>query len=91
MYTIAPGHWSIRAEDSWRRSEKIVKHHEFITQEQAGFRQHRSTEDQVTYIVQKIEDGFQTKTATLTVWADMEKAYNKVWKDGLCLNSRKVV
>ena len=54
-----------------------------ITPEQAGFRQHRSTEDQVTYIAQKIEDGLQDKQHTLTVWIDLEKAYDKVWKDGL--------
>ena len=32
-----------------------------ICKEQAGFRQNRSTEDQVTYIAQSIEDGFQEK------------------------------
>ena len=56
-----------------------------ITPEQAGFRQHHSTEDQVTYIAQKIEDGFQDKQHTLTVWIDMEKTYDRVWKDGLRL------
>ena len=60
-----------------------------ITQEQAGFRQHRSTEDQVTYIAQKIEDGFQDKQHTLTVWIDMEKAFDRVWKDGLQLKLQK--
>ena len=54
-----------------------------ITPEQAGFRQHHSTEDQVTYIAQMIEDGFQNKHHTLTVWIDVGKAYDKVWKDGL--------
>ena len=54
-----------------------------IAPEQAGFRQHRSTEDQVTYIAQKIEDGFQSQKSTLAVWIDMEKAFDKVWKDGL--------
>ena len=61
----------------------------FITPEQAGFRQHRPTEDQVTYIAQKIEDGFQDKQQTLTVWVDMEKAYDRVWKDGLRLKLQK--
>ena len=56
-----------------------------ITSEQAGSQQHRSIEDQVTYIAQKIEDGFQDKQHTLTAWTDMEKAYDKVWKDGLRL------
>ena len=60
-----------------------------ITPEQAGFRQHHSTEDQVTYIAQKIEDGFQDKQHTLTVWIDMEKAYDRVWKDGLRLKLQK--
>ena len=45
-------------------------------------RQHRSTEDQVTYIALKTEDGIQDKQHTLTVWIDMEKGSN--------LNSRKL-
>ena len=60
-----------------------------ITPEQAGFRQHRSTEDKVTYIAQKIKDCFQDKQHTLTVSVDMEKTDNKVWKDGLCLKLQK--
>ncbi|XP_070209766.1 uncharacterized protein [Littorina saxatilis] len=55
--------------------------------EQAGFRQHRSTEDQVAYIAQKIEDGYQDKKHTLTIWIDMEKAFDKIWKEGLKLKS----
>ena len=39
--------------------------------EQAGFRHHRSTEDQVAYIAQHIEDGFQDKLHTLAVWIDV--------------------
>ena len=38
-----------------------LEKNKIIIQEQAGLRQHRSTEDQVTYIAQKIEDGFQDK------------------------------
>ena len=60
-----------------------------ITPKQAGFWQHRSTEDQVTYIAQKIDNGFQDKQHTLTVWIDMEKAYDRVWKDGLRLKLQK--
>ena len=60
-----------------------------ITPEQAGFRQRCSTEDQVTYIAQMIEDGFQDKQNTLTVWIDMENAYDRVWKDGLRLKLQK--
>ena len=41
------------------------------------------------YIAQKVEDGFQDKQHTLTVWIDMEKAYDRVWKDGLRLKRQK--
>ena len=56
-----------------------------ITPEQAAFRQDRSTEDQITYITQAIEDAFQDKKLTLAVWIDLEKAFDKVWKEGLKL------
>ena len=60
-----------------------------ITQEHAGFRQHHATENQVTYIAQKIEDGFHVKQHTLTVWIDMENAYDKARKDRLTLKHHK--
>ena len=62
---------------------------QLLSPEQAGFRQHRSTEDQITFIAQSIEDAFQEKKNTLTVWLDMEKAFDKVWKDGLKLKLRR--
>ncbi|CAG5133668.1 unnamed protein product [Candidula unifasciata] len=52
---------------------------------QTGYRQHRSTDDQVAYLTQDIENGFQEKKKTLTVFFDMSKAFDKVWKDGLML------
>ena len=64
----------------WHLEEK--KH---ITPEHAAFRQDRSTEDQITYIAQAIEDAFQDKKHTLAVWIDLEKAFDKVWKEGLKL------
>jgi ribonuclease HI len=60
-----------------------------IGPEQAAFRRNRSTEDQVTYITQEIEDAFQDKKHTLTVWIDLEKAFDKVWKNGLRLKLRQ--
>lgn len=68
----------------WHLEEK-----NHISPEQAAFRSNHSTEDQVTYLAQAIEDGFQEKKHTLTVWIDMEKAFEKVWKDGLKLKMRQ--
>ena len=53
--------------------------------EQAGFRKHRSTQDHVTYISHFIKDGFQKKQHTVAVWLDLEKAFEKVWTEGLIL------
>lgn len=54
-----------------------------IVPEQAGFRQYKSTEDQTTHLTQVIEDAFQAKKVTLAVFIDLQKAFDKVWKDGL--------
>ena len=51
--------------------------------EQAGFTQFRSVENQMTYISQMIEDGFQGKRHSVAVRIDMEKAFGKVWTDEL--------
>ena len=67
-----------------------LEQNHLITKVQAGFRQNRSTEDQATYFAQKVEDGFQAKLDTLAVGIDMEKAFDKVWKDGLRLKLKKV-
>ena len=57
--------------------------------EQAGFRPCRSTEDQVTYLTQLIEEGFQAKKETGVVWVDLEKAFDRVWTKGLLLKLLK--
>ena len=36
-----------------------------LSEQQAGFRQFRSTEDQVTYVAQEIEDAFQKKNVAV--------------------------
>ena len=63
----------------------FLEKEKIITPRQAGFRQHRSTEDQATYLSQEIEDALQDKKLTLAVWIDLEKAFDKVWKQGLRL------
>ena len=38
---------------------------------------------------QEIEDGFQGKKQTLSVWIDLQKAFDTVWTDGLLLRLRR--
>ena len=52
---------------------------------QTGYRQFRSTEDQLALLTQDIEDAFQGKKV-LAVFFDLSKAFDKVWKEGLLLN-----
>jgi len=66
-----------------------LEKHQHITPEQAAFRKNRSTEDQVAYVAQDIEDAFQNKQHTFVVWIDLEKAFDKVWKMGLKLKMKQ--
>ena len=54
---------------------------QLISPKQAAFRQDRSTEDQVTYLAQAIEDAFQNKQHTIAIWIDLEKAFDKLSHD----------
>ena len=67
----------------------FIESEKLIASEHAGFREHHCTEDQTTYLAQEIEDGFQHKKQTLTVWIDLQKAFDTVWTDGLLLKLKK--
>ena len=68
----------------------FLEDNHLINDNQAAFRKHRSTEDQITYLSQMIEDGFQQKKSTLVIWVDLEKAFDQVWKCGLHLKLAKM-
>ena len=58
-----------------------------INENQAGFRSERCTADQVLKLVQMASDKIQGEkkngNATIVTFFDFEKAYDKVWRDGL--------
>ena len=66
-----------------QRLQLYLESESILVPEQAGFRQYKSTEDQTTHLAQVIEDAFQAKKVTLAVFIDLQKAFDKVWKDGL--------
>ena len=68
-----------------RRLIWYLENNGLLMDEQSGFRQCRSTEDQLTYIAQTIEDGFQDKQHSVVVWVDMAKAFDRVWKEGILI------
>ncbi|KAK7108946.1 hypothetical protein V1264_013079 [Littorina saxatilis] len=60
-----------------------------LAPEQAGFRQFHSTEDQATYLSQEIEDAFQEQKVLFATWIDLQKAFDKVWTDGLLVKLQR--
>jgi ribonuclease HI len=70
-----------------RRLSRWLEMSNLLTQDQAGFRACRSTEDQVARIVQTVCNGFQARPAAryvLTLF-DFSRAYDRVWRKGLLL------
>jgi ribonuclease HI len=52
---------------------------------QAGFRKGRSVNDQLVRLSQAVWDGYQRREKTCLVLYDFERAFDKVWHDGLLL------
>ncbi|XP_064862156.1 probable RNA-directed DNA polymerase from transposon BS [Oncorhynchus nerka] len=51
---------------------------------QAGFRKARSTTDNILRLSEDILRNFKKKSLTLAVFFDIEKAFDKMWHNGLC-------
>ena len=66
-----------------QRLKWYLETNDLLAPEQAGFRQFNTTEDQTTYLAQEIEDAFQEKKVTRVAWIDIQRAFDKVWIDGL--------
>jgi hypothetical protein len=63
----------------------------WFVDQKAGFRKHRSCEDQVIKLVHHVSDRFQTKIngkpqRTVMALFDYSKAYDRTWKERLLLN-----
>nr|KAG5697688.1 hypothetical protein BaRGS_000573 [Batillaria attramentaria] len=67
---------------------RLLKHLEennLLNNTQSAFRKNRSTEDQLVFLAQEIENAYQKRKKTLAVFIDLTKAFDKVWRDGLLL------
>ena len=65
----------------------FIDQNNIIRSEQAGFRKHRSTEDQIIKIQQQVTNGFNSRgkksKRTLMVLVDFSKAFDTVWRKRL--------
>ena len=60
-----------------------------LSDTQTGYRKHRNTEDQLLLLAQDIENAFQQKEKVVSVFFDLSKAFDRVWKEGLLLKVRQ--
>ena len=65
-----------------RRLQHHLEKIGLLSLSQSGFRKTRSTNDQVTPLIQGIENSFQQKMKTLAVFVDRTKAFSNAWKVG---------
>jgi hypothetical protein len=65
------------------RLKRYLKQHNILIKPQSGFRDHRSTKDNIIFTTQKIQQGFAEKKKTLGIFFDVASAFDKVWHNGL--------
>ena len=63
----------------------VLEERGLLDENQAGFRPARSTTDQIWKLVQEASDNMHDnkRKRTVVTFFDYEKAYDKVWRDGL--------
>ena len=66
-----------------RRRISHLESNSILSPTHTGYRKIRSTEDQLAYLAQNIEDAFHEKKKILAVFFDLSNAFDTVWKEGL--------
>jgi hypothetical protein len=65
------------------RLYSFVESNKLISFAQSGFRKHRSTKDNITFLTQKVIESFNRKKNVCCLFFDISKAFDKVWWKGL--------
>ena len=68
----------------------LLETNNIITNEQAGFRIHRSTSEHIAKFSQFIKDALDNKRILTAVFIDFKSAYDSVWKETLLLKLVKM-
>ena len=63
-----------------------LEHHKVITEHQSGFRRRRSTVDNLVTLETSIRDAFVGRKHLVSIFFDLEKAYDTTWKHGILLD-----
>lgn len=68
---------------------KFLEEKRLLPESQAGFRKARSTQDQLFKLAQDATTSINNGQVTVASFFDVEKAYDKVWREGLALKMAK--
>ena len=63
-----------------------LERHMVITEHQSGFRRRRSTVDNLVTLETSIRDAFICRKHLVSIFFDLEKAYDTTWKHGILLD-----
>ena len=75
------------------RLSYVLEQRGLLNEAQAGFRQNRSTSDQILRLTQSATDQMHQKQqghATIATFYDCEKAFDKVWREGLLFKMQQL-
>jgi len=61
----------------------------YLSNDQSGFRRHRSTIDQIIRLQDRVIRHVNSEGYVLAVFVDMEKAFDMIWANGLMLKLKK--
>ena len=65
------------------RLDIFLKINNIIINNQSGFRKNRQTKDNLLFVIQNAQEGFNCDEKTVTVFFDVAAAFDKVWHSGL--------
>lgn len=60
-----------------------IEREDIITPIQSGFMKNRSTTDHLIKLETDIQKGMANKEHTVVIFLDLEKAYDRVWRQGI--------
>ena len=72
-----------------KRLHSHLDHHNLLPIYQAGFRPHFSINDQLLRLINTITNHYNTSRPSCLLLFDLEKAFDKVWHDGLLFKLKK--
>jgi hypothetical protein len=73
-----------------KRIQDFLKKNKIIIKQQSGFRQNRQTKDNLIFLTQKAIEATNKKFRAISIFFDIQAAFDKVWHRGLIYKLAKI-